>query len=157
MSQFKHILTSALFLIVFYSCTDHNTGVKIDKIKLKEIVTKQNNLLERYFKSGDAEQLALIYTDSAKLSPNGTDFILGRDSIKAFWMKDFKSSRLLEMSTDVLTTSGNEDIIYETGKTKTQSLYKDSVYNFTVKYINVWIKQPDGEYKLDVDFWNEDK
>lgn len=72
-------------------------------------------------------------------------------------MKDFETSKLLEMNTHVLTTDGTEAVIYETGKTTTKSLYKDSVYTFTVKYVNVWIKQRDGNYKLDIDFWNAEK
>ena len=146
-----------LFLTLIFSCTNSKTDEKISKEKMQEIVKKQNELLGNYFKSGNAEKLASVYTDSAKLSPNGGDFVIGRDSIKAFWMEDFKTSKLLEMTTNVLTTTGTEDVIYETGKTTTKSLYKDSVYTFTVKYVNVWIKQIDGSYKLDIDFWNKDK
>ena len=42
------------------------------------------------------------------------------------------------------------------GNTFSDILYKDSVYQVKVKYINVWRKQPQGDYKLDVDFWNAD-
>jgi ketosteroid isomerase-like protein len=70
---------------------------------------------------------------------------------------DFKSSKTLKMETNVLTIEGDENLIYETGITSSQILYNDSVYHPWVKYINVWCKQPNGDYKLDVDFWNKDK
>lgn len=151
----QSILLSALFLTLF-SC-NQKTPKEISSDELRSIVKRQNAILESCFKEGNAEKLASLYTDSAKLSPNGGDFVVGITNIKKFWANDFKSSKLLEMTTDVLTTNGNKEIIYETGKTRTKVIYEDSTYTTTVKYINVWIMQKDGEYKLDIDFWNKDK
>jgi ketosteroid isomerase-like protein len=146
------MLPSALF---FSSCK--HTSSKLSKAEMKTIVEKQNSLLESCFTKSDVEKLSEMYTDSAKLSPNNYRFITGRDSIKAFWVDDFKSSKTLKMETNVLTIEGDENLIYETGITSSQILYNDSVYHPRVKYINVWCKQPNGDYKLDVDFWNKDK
>jgi len=62
----------------------------------------------------------------------------------------------LKMETLVLTVDGDKNMIYETGKAFSQILFNDSIYHAQVKYINVWRRQPDGGYKLDVDFWNRD-
>jgi ketosteroid isomerase-like protein len=128
----------------------------LSKAKMKAIVETQNEALGNCFTKGDVDKLAEMYTDSAKLSPNGSRFIIGRDSIKSFWKEDFKTSKVLKMETLVLTINGDENYIYETGKAFSEILYNDSVYHARVKYINVWRKQPNGEYKLDVDFWNKD-
>lgn len=148
-----------LFMIVassllFVSCKQNSKT--LSKAELRAIVEKQNAVLENCFKDGNANQLADMYADSAKLSPNGDHFIKGRDSIRVFWTKDFKSSKVLKMETNVLTVDGDENFIYETGIAVSEILYNDSVYRPRVKYINVWCKQPDGKYKLDVDFWNKD-
>ena len=148
------LILSILFLT---SCWDNSYNGKSDIKKMREIVKNQNALLEEAFKTGNAEKLAALYTDSAKLSPDGNDFVIGREKIKTFWENDFKTSKLLDMKTEVLTTNGTQNFIYETGKTTTKSLYQDSIYTFKVKYVNVWIKQPDGNYQLEVDFWNRDK
>ena len=146
------ILMIIIFLII--SCQPKQ---KLSKAEMRIIVEKQNDSLGACFKEGNAVKLAAMYTDSAKLSPNGGNFIYGRDSIKAFWAEDFKSSKLLEMKTTVLTIDGNEEVIYETGKAVSKFLINDSVpYIAKVKYINVWRKQPNGSYKLDIDFWNKD-
>lgn len=131
--------------------------VSISKGSMKDIVENRNAQLEQCFKSGDAEQLAMMYADSAKLSPNGSDFVYSRDSIKAFWAEDFKSAKVIEMHTMVLSVDGNSEIIYETGIAQSKIIYKDSLYNTSVKYVNVWRKQPDGKYLLDIDFWNKPK
>ena len=150
------ILVLAL-LVIFISMSCKNGISKISKEEMRKIVESQNEKLSNCFKEGNAEKLALMYADSAKLCPNGYHFVVGRDSIKAFWAEDFKSSKTLEMKTTVLTIDGNEDVIYETGKASSKFLIADSIYNATVKYINVWRKQKDGSYKLDIDFWNKDE
>jgi ketosteroid isomerase-like protein len=140
--------------LLFVSCKQNLKT--ISKAELKAIVETQNEALESCFKDGNANKLANMYSDSAKLSPNGSRFIIGRDSIRAFWTEDFKSSKVLKMATNMLTIDGNENLIYETGISISDILYNDSIYHSRVKYINIWSKQPDGNYKLDVDFWNND-
>ena len=143
-------------LTIFFVSSCNKSSLTLAKADMKAIVEKQNEALGNCFTKGDADKLAEMYTDSAKLSPNGSRFIIGRDSIKSFWKEDFKSSKVLKMETLVLTINGDRNYIYETGKAISEILYNDSIYHARVKYINVWRKQPNGDYKLDVDFWNKD-
>jgi ketosteroid isomerase-like protein len=145
-----------MVLTIFFFGSCKKSAQTLTKAEMKAIVEKQNDTLGNCFTKGDADKLAEMYTDSAKLSPNGSGFITGRDSIKLFWQEDFKSSKVLKMKTLVLTINGDENYIYETGKAFSEILYNDSVYHASVKYINVWRKQANGSYKLDVDFWNKD-
>jgi ketosteroid isomerase-like protein len=145
-------LIAMVSVLTIFACKNQN----ISKDEMLKIVANQNEKLEACFKEGNAEKLAQMYADSAKLCPNGYGFVIGRDRIKAFWAEDFKTSKVLEMKTDVQTIDGNIDVIYETGKTTSKILIEDSLYVPTVKYINVWRKQPNGSYKLDIDFWNKD-
>ena len=71
----------ALLLIVFCSCNKPEQG--ISKAEMRKIVESRNIALGECFKSGDAEKVATMYADSAKLSPNGSSFVHGRDNIKA--------------------------------------------------------------------------
>lgn len=142
------------FLPILNSC---NQDKSISDEEMKTIVEDCNARLGECFKLGDASKLAMMYTSSAKLCPNGYGFVQGRDSIENFWAEDFKTSKLLEMITDVKTIDGNREVIYETGITSSKIIYQDSLYHVTVKYINVWRKQSDGRYLLDVDFWNSVK
>lgn len=151
---FPIALTGAM-LVAFYSC--NKPEHRLTKTEMRSIVESRNEKLGECFKSGDAEKLALMYCDSAKLSPNGSKFVHGRDSIKAFWAEDFKSSKTIEMKTNVLTIDGDNEVIYETGLATSKIMYNDTLYTPTVKYINVWRKQPDGNYLLDIDFWNKAK
>ena len=96
-----------------------------------------------------------MYSDSAKLCPNrSSDIYVGRDAIRKFWSAAAEGSKLLEMNTETLSVDGSSDVIYETGITTTRNFYRDSVYVSKVKFANVWKKQADGTYLLDVDIWN---
>jgi ketosteroid isomerase-like protein len=152
----SEILFFLMVLSSFFLSSCKQSSDKLSRTEMKAIVEKQNRLLADCFTNGDAGSLAQMYTDSAKLSPNGSRFIIGRDSIKSFWKQDFKTSKVLKMETLVLTISGDKDYIYETGKAFSDILINDSLYHARVKYINVWCKQANGDYKLDVDFWNKD-
>jgi ketosteroid isomerase-like protein len=132
------------------ACREHS----LSKTEMRSILHERNEKLGEYFKAGDIEKLVTMYSDSAKLCPNGADIYIGRESIRKFWTAASEGSKLLEMNTETLTVDGNADLIYETGKTTTKTLYQDSVYVSTVKFANVWKKQADGSYLLDVDIWN---
>jgi ketosteroid isomerase-like protein len=155
----KKMKTKLIYLMIFATImiAGNSCNQKVQKLskdEMKKIVEGRNNLLGEYFKTANIEKLAAMYCDSAKLCPDGLNFIHGRDSIKAFWSEDFKTSKTLGMTTKVFTVDGDENIIYETGKASSKILYQDSIYNVTVKYINVWCKQANGDYLLDIDFWN---
>lgn len=123
--------------------------------KMREILHERNEKLGAFFKEGDAEKLASMYTDSAKLCPNGTyEIFVGKQTIKNFWSRAMKDSQLLDMETQTLTVDGNGEYIYETGRTRTKVKYQDSVFVTEVKFANVWKRQTDGSYLLDVDIWN---
>lgn len=127
-----------------------------DTAHLKKLVDAANQQLGRYFELGNPDSLAGMYTAGAKLCPNGADFVVGREDIRAFWKKDLSSgSKILEMRTETLTVDGTADVVYETGRTFLKLAEKDSIYHSSVKYCNVWRLQPDGSYKLDVDIWNK--
>jgi ketosteroid isomerase-like protein len=152
----KALIIFLTCLPIFYLYTCSSKPDELSKADMKKIVDENNQLLKKYFQNQNIEKLANLYTDSAKLCPNGSGFVIGRDSIRAFWTEDFKTAKVLDMKTNTLTINGNSLVIYETGKTTSKIMYKDTLYTPTVKYINVWVKQPNGKYLLDVDFWNKD-
>lgn len=138
-------------VVMLISC-DKNS---LSTAEMKNILHERNEKLGNYFKEGDVSKLIAIYTDSAKLCADGQKQVLiGKAAIQKFWTAASEGSKLLEMKTETLTVDGNKEIIYETGITSTKTLYNDSVYESTVKFVNVWKLQTNGEYKLDVDIWN---
>jgi ketosteroid isomerase-like protein len=147
------ILTAIIIITGFTSCQKQSLSIE----EMKKIVNERNQRLTYLFIKGNADSLALIYTSEAKLSLNGYDFANGRNSVHQLWKEDMVNSKVLEMTNQTLTIDGNSDVIYETGKTRLKLTFKDSIFNTTVKYCNIWRKQSNGGYLLDVDFSNADK
>ncbi len=146
----------AMFLlgVTLFSC---NNPQSLTQAEMEAIAHNNNTQLEKCFLAGDAEKLALMYDENAKLSPDGGDFTTGRKAIAVFWKENLAVAKTQAMRTTTLSVSGNADIVYETGTTYSETLYKDSVYKSTVKFVNVWKHQEDGSWKLAVDFWNDPK
>lgn len=146
------VILSFLFSVV--ACQEQ----KFSQTEMRQILHERNEKLGEYFKEGDVSKLVTMYSDSAKLCPNGAEKVyIGREQIQKFWTAASEGSKLVEMNTETLTVDGTWDVIYETGITTTKTLYKDSVYESTVKFANVWKRQADGNYLLDVDIWNDVK
>ena len=145
--------SALIFSIIVSACENQ----PMSKDEMTKIVNAGNDRLIYLFKKGDADSLALMYTSEAQLSLNGYDFATGRDAVHQLWKEDMISSKVLEMNAKTLTVEGTKEVIYETGKTVLKLTYKDSTFTTSVKYCNVWRLQPDGTYKLAVDFSNSDK
>lgn len=143
--------TVALCLLALCACE----RLPHSESELRSILQGRNERLSELFKEGDADKISRMYTDSAKLCPNGAAQIyIGRQAIASFWKGALEGSTLLDMKTQTITVDGTSDLIYETGKTTTRIAEQDTIYVSTVKFANVWKKQPDGSYLLDVDIWN---
>jgi len=147
------IYTAVIIFIGLVSCQNQT----LSKEEMINIVNERNERLRYLFIKGDPDSLALMYTSEAKLSLNAYDFANGRNAILQLWKEDMVNSNTLEMTTNTLTVDGNMDVIYETGKTLLKLTFKDSVFNTTVKYCNIWRRQANDTYLLDVDFSNADK
>jgi ketosteroid isomerase-like protein len=131
---------------------------KGDMATVKQKLAEANEQLGIFFRQGNADSLAEMYTENGKLCPNGEDFVYGRENIRGYWKASLaEGDSILQMETENNTIDGYRDLVYETGKTylKIKKRGKDSVYNSMVKFCNVWRLEPDGRYRLDVDIWNK--
>lgn len=143
--------TVVICLLMLCACEK----IQRSESELRAILHERNEKLVALFKEGDAEKLAMMYTDSAKLCPNGAkEIYIGRQAIASFWKSALEGSTLLDMKTETTTVDTSGDLIYETGKATTRTAAQDTIYVSTVKFANVWKKQRDGSYLLEVDIWN---
>ncbi len=149
-----YLIAITLLTLVLVACNQRPTKKVVDVAYLKQKVDEGNARLGQFFMSGNADSLANMYSVDAKLCPDGGEFVNGRENIRAYWRQGLKGGSILEMKTETLTIDGNEEVIYETGKTHLK-ISTDSTKKISVKYCNVWKLQLSGSYKLDVDIWNE--
>ena len=98
----------------------------------------------------DYAALAALYTDNAKLLPPDAPFVTGRKAIEEFWRAAAASLGLisvtlktqdLELSGDISCETGEADLTLGSGPAK-------------VKYLVVWRRGGDGQWRMHRDIWN---
>ena len=98
----------------------------------------------------DYAGMAAFYTDGAKLLPPDAPIVSGRKAIEDFWRTAANALGLtdvilktidLEVTGDVACEVGEADLQLTSGQAK-------------VKYLVVWLRGDDGEWRLHRDIWN---
>ncbi|WP_051390016.1 DUF4440 domain-containing protein [Bradyrhizobium sp. Ec3.3] len=87
--------------------------------------------------------VAGFFTEDAKVLPPGAPILSGRKAIEEFWRAALERSDLTFKTTE-LEVAG--DTAYEIGETDTGQA--------KAKYLVVWLRCPDGRWRLHCDIWN---
>lgn len=91
--------------------------------------------------------LAGFFTEDAKVLPPGAPIVSGRKTIGEFWRAALERIDLtfktieLEVAGDIAYEIGETDVKLSSGQAKT-------------KYLVVWLRCPDGRWRLHRDIWN---
>jgi uncharacterized protein (TIGR02246 family) len=98
---------------------------------------------------GDARAIAALYSEDAKLLPDGASKIDGRAGIEAFFKQAFDAGFTnLNLETQDVTQAG--DLAIEIGVATSTAGPGDAG-----KYVVVW-RRESGVLKIDIDIWNSD-
>jgi ketosteroid isomerase-like protein len=145
------IIISSLLLIRCSSAT------KEKEQTTRQLIEQGNKEIATAFIKKDTALLRNIYTANPIIAPDGGKLVTGLDSSLQYWANVFHHFPLVDMQVTTSHFKGS-DLIYETGIAVNtfKQVYNDSSFLIkdTVKYMNIWEKQPDGKLKLQVDFWN---
>lgn len=106
--------------------------------------------------NGNFEAVAEAYTTDGKLFPNGQEIISGKAGILNYWTPaPGKKSRTVyhKITPAEIKILGNE--AYDWGYYEGSTRMEDGTQNdWRGKYVIVWKKQPDGQWKIYLDIWN---
>jgi uncharacterized protein (TIGR02246 family) len=105
------------------------------------------------YNSHDRAALAAVYDEDARLMMHGAPTIAGRSGIESFWAEDFEESNPLTLLTvthavdglDMVLVHGNYEVVNR----------DDGMKVGLGRFAHVWIKDGDGEWRLDRDLWLE--
>lgn len=108
-----------------------------------------NAKMNAAFANGDATAIAALYTDDAKLLPDGAPKIDGRAGIEGFFRQTFDAGFTnLNLKTEDVITAG--DSVIEIGVATSTAAPGD-----TGKYVVVW-RRESGGLKIHIDIFNSD-
>lgn len=117
-----------------------------------EIQAADNRFAEA-FAAGDAETVASLYTEGARLLPPNSDFVSGTAAIQGFW-QSVMGMGVARVKLDVVEAESTGDTAWEVGRYTLYSAAGDTIDEG--KYIVIW-KRTDAGWRLHRDIWNSSR
>jgi uncharacterized protein (TIGR02246 family) len=110
-------------------------------------------------KDKDPEKFASYYAPDANLFPPHAPMVSGKDKIRAYWKKVFAGPVLdFGGGPTYIEAARSGDIAYERGTyTLTTKDAQGTSQTQVGKYVVIWKKQPNGNWKAVADIFNPDK
>lgn len=98
----------------------------------------------------DYAGMAALYTDNAKVLPPDAPIITGSKAIEEFWRSAAAALGLTSVTLKTLELEATGDTACEVGEAD----LKLSAGQAKVKYVVVWLRGGDGQWRLHRDIWN---
>ena len=116
---------------------------------VRAAVDAGNRAFTAAFVRGDAKAVSELYTEDAQVIAPGAPVAKGRPAIAAAWQKAMESVKDVRLETADVESAG--DLAVETG---TVQLTAKSGALTNERYLVVWKRAKDGQWKLHRDIWN---
>jgi uncharacterized protein (TIGR02246 family) len=104
------------------------------------------------FRQGDADLLASIYTENARLLPPDSEMLTGRNAIKDFW-RGAMDIGIKEATLETVEFEDGQNIVSEIGKYTLTIENEGERAESSGKYVVVWKKEGE-DWKMHIDIWN---
>ena len=114
-----------------------------------EIAVADDNFMA-IFGDGDATALAELYTEDAQLLPPNSDFVIGKEAIRAFW-QSIMDMGIKAVKLEIIEVAGHGDTAIEMSRFTLEDKLGQALDKG--KYIVVW-KREGGQWKLHRDIFN---
>jgi uncharacterized protein (TIGR02246 family) len=106
------------------------------------------------FNRGDVKAVAAMYTEDAIALPPDADIVRGRTAIEKLWT-DAMASGMKSITFTVLDVQSSGDLAVETGRAAIGlQTAGQPVTTQAGKYVVVWQRGADGQWRLLRDIWN---
>jgi uncharacterized protein (TIGR02246 family) len=125
---------------------------------IEQAVRYQDGQWSKAAESRDLEKLLSFYTDDAVVLPAHAAIASTKDSIRNIFQRLLSIPGVaLSWKPTEVTVAGSGDLACSTGAYEMSA--PDDTGKLSIdrgKYVAVWKKQPDGNWKVAVDIWNTD-
>lgn len=151
-----YLLSTAAFLL-FAACNQKENKSLTAEEQLN-IVSKLDSMYTHHIEKQQADSLSnTFFADAVMLIP-GESETKGINAIKDWYTNAFAYGLKTSKFTATNVT-GDENHLIEIGQSTIGLLIgeADTLSYENYKYLHVWTKQPNGQYKLSRDMWNQDQ
>lgn len=124
---------------------------------VREAIERVNAQFAEAFNRGDVAAAVAVYSEDASILPPGSERITGRGSIRRFWQEAMDSGiRQVTLQTDDLVHDGG--MAREIGSAMLRIQQEGGEATMaTARYVVVWQRGRDGEWRWAIDIWNSDE
>jgi uncharacterized protein (TIGR02246 family) len=138
-----------------------NSVTAQDNSDLKSQIQSMNDKMASAVKSQDMNTVMDFYADDAVSMPSYQPMLKGKEAIKTQNEKDMKEgSHLSDMKLNTQDVYGSGNLVYEVGTynvTYTSPENSGQTMKDNGKYLTVWEKQNDRQWKIKAEIWNTDR
>ena len=117
---------------------------------VRQVIDEGNRKFGAAAKRKDYAGMAAFYTDGAKLLPPDAPIVTGKKAIEEFWRAAATTLGLTDVTLKTVDLEVTGDTAYEVGEA---DLKLDSG-QAKLKYLVVWQRGGDGQWRLHRDIWN---
>jgi uncharacterized protein (TIGR02246 family) len=122
---------------------------------VRQAIEQVNSKIMAAFKAGDAATIASQYTDTAKMLPPDATEVAGREAIEDLW-QGWLDDGLKDLTLEAIEVEASGDLAYEIGSFSMQApAENNTMMPATGNYVVVWKRGADGNWRLQVDTWND--
>jgi ketosteroid isomerase-like protein len=128
----------------------HSWRIAMNVQAVREQINERNRNFGSAVARKDYAAMAALYTENAMVLPPDGPIVSGRPAIEEFWRS---AASALGLTAAMLRTRDLEvagDTAYEVGEAD----LKVGSGQLMVKYVVVWVKGGDGNWRLHRDIWN---
>jgi uncharacterized protein (TIGR02246 family) len=122
---------------------------------VRQAIEQVNAQVMAAFKAGDAAAIASQYSETAKMLPPDATEIAGREAIQGLW-QGWLDDGLKDLTLEAIEVEASGDLAYEIGSFSMQApAENNTMMPATGNYVVVWKRGADGNWRLQVDTWND--
>jgi len=129
-------------------------GEEMDVAQAQKAIEKGGAQFVEALNRGDAAAIAAMYTDDAILLPPNSEMIRGRQGVQEFWNTALQMG-VKSVTVTTVDTHVSGDTAYRVVKyTLTIQPQGQGSMIDSGKAVDLWKRQADGSWKVQVDIWN---
>ena len=130
-----------------------------DMDEMKKNIEEWNSRISEAMLKGDNEKILSFYADDIISMPSYQPMLEGKEALKNSIMMSANSGNKFtkfQMTSKKLLSQGNLLVDIGTYELSMDIQGMDEPYNDIGKYVTIYEKQDDGNWKIKVDTWNSD-
>ena len=140
----KYIYACGLAVLTFAA---YSQPAPLSTTEAKEIILDLHKVYEGAVAAKDLTTIMTMYEVGAVYLPIQHEILEGKAQVKKAWERTFKLD-LAGFDLELISVESSGEFLFEVGRTHSIFNTPNGQMPGEFKYLNVWRKQPDGQYRI---------